>query len=115
MGKNIRTFSESFPVAQAVSLPEMINYGEDAVVSRTLAKGESGTLTLFAFDAGQELSEHTAPFDAFIQVVEGDGRFTVGDETVEAIAGQSVLMPAGIPHAVLAVTRMKMVLFMLRK
>jgi quercetin dioxygenase-like cupin family protein len=115
MVKNIRAFSESFPSAQAVNLPEMIQYGEDAVVSRTLAKGESGTLTLFAFDVGQELSEHTAPFDAYIQVVDGDGMFTVGGEPVPASAGQSVLMPAGIPHAVLAVTRMKMILFMLRK
>ena len=111
----MKTFAESFPVAQAVTLEQMIQYNDDAVVSRTLAKGEAGTLTLFAFAAGQELSEHTAPFDAFVEVVDGSGIFTVGGRPVDVAAGQSVLMPADIPHSVQAPGPMKMVLFMLRK
>jgi quercetin dioxygenase-like cupin family protein len=115
MPELLKTFADSFPAAEAVRLHEMIDYGDDAVVSRTLAKSGGGTLTLFAFDAGQELSEHTAPFDAFIQVVDGDVSLTIGGAEVTATAGQSVLMPAGVPHALRAVTRMKMVLFMIRK
>jgi quercetin dioxygenase-like cupin family protein len=111
----VKTFSENFPSAQAVRLEEMIQYGDDAVVSRTLAKGASGTLTLFAFDKGQELSEHTAPFDAFVQCVEGQMEVVVAGEKVALEVGQSVLMPAAIPHSVHAPERMKMVLFMLKK
>lgn len=115
MGTPIKTFSENFPAAQAVRLEEMIEYGEDAVVSRTLARGASGTLTLFAFDKGQELSEHTAPFDAFVQCVDGEMEVTVDGRPVSLSTGQSVLMPAGIPHSVHAPERMKMVLFMLKQ
>ena len=80
--KLVKTFSDSFPAAQAVRLEEMIAVSPDAVVSRTLAKGEAGTLTLFAFDAGQKLSEHTAPFDAFVQVLDGRLELTIGGEAV---------------------------------
>ena len=113
--KLVRTFSENFPAAQAVRLEEMIAISPDAVVSRTLAKGEAGTLTLFAFDAGQELSEHTAPFDAFVQVLDGRLDLTIGGEVVSVDAGASALMPAGIPHAVTAPTASRWVLFMLRR
>ena len=115
MPELLKTFADSFPAAAAVRLDEMIDYGDDAVVSRTLAKSGGGTLTLFAFDAGQGLSEHTAPFDAFIQVVDGEVRLSIGGAEVTATAGQSVLMPAGVPHSLHAVSRMKMVLFMIRK
>ncbi len=111
----VKTFAEGFPAGQAVRLEEMIAYGDNAVVSRTLAKSDSGTLTLFAFDAGQELSEHTAPFDAFVQILDGKAVLTIGGEVVPAEAGQNVLMPAGVPHALSAEIPMKMVLFMLRK
>ena len=110
----VRTFAESFPVAQAVRLEEMIAVSPDAVVSRTLAKSEAGTLTLFAFDAGQELSEHTAPFDAYVQILDGVARLTVDGQDVEARAGETVLMPADIPHALHAVERFKMLLIMIR-
>ncbi len=115
MADLFKSFAESFPVATAVRLEEIIEYGDAAVVSRTLAKSGSGTLTVFAFDKGQELSEHTAPFDAFVQIVDGNATLTIGGEAVAVATGQSVLMPAGIPHAVHADTAMKMVLFMLRK
>ena len=115
MAENIRTFSESFPAAIAVRLGDMVEISPDAVVSRTLAKGEGGTLTLFAFDAGQELSEHTAPFDAFVLVQEGRLDLTIGGEVVHVETGTSALMPAGIPHAVLAPVAAKWILFMLRR
>ena len=115
MADPIRTFAQGFPAATAVRLEEMIDAGDDAVVSRTLAKGEAGTLTLFAFDQGQELSEHTAPFDAFVQVLEGEVLLRIGGQDVIATAGQGVLMPAGVPHSVHATRRLKMLLTMLRR
>jgi quercetin dioxygenase-like cupin family protein len=84
-------------------------------VSRTLAKRTGGTVTLFAFDAGQALSEHTVPFDAIVQVLDGDAELTVGGTKVSARAGQTVLMPANIPHAVYAPQRFKMLLVMVRE
>jgi quercetin dioxygenase-like cupin family protein len=98
----------------AERLADLAAYGDGAVVSRTLHKGPAGTLTLFAFDAGQELSEHTAPFDAWVQVLEGTAELRIGGETVRAEAGQIVRMPAGIPHAVKAPGRFKMLLTMFR-
>ncbi len=95
-------------------LASLVEYGEDAVVSRTLAKGKVGTLTVFAFDAGQELSEHSAPFDAWVQVLEGEVTLTIGGEPYSARAGELCCMPADIPHAVHAPTRMKMLLTMFR-
>jgi quercetin dioxygenase-like cupin family protein len=85
------------------------------IVSRTLYKEAPGTLTLFAFDAGQQLSEHTAPFDAFVQVLDGAVELTIGGEKVPAKAGELVLMPAGVPHAVTARERFKMLLIMFRR
>jgi quercetin dioxygenase-like cupin family protein len=85
------------------------------VVSRTLAKGGAGTLTLFAFDKDEGLSEHSAPFDAWVQVLDGRATLTIGGKPVEAIAGDLVLMPANVPHAVKATDRMKMLLTMFRE
>jgi len=101
--------------AQVFDLAGLVNYGEGAVVSRTLMENSAGTVTLFAFDAGQGLSEHTAPFDALVQVIEGEGEYTIGGKLCRVGAGQIVLMPAGKPHAVRAERRFKMVLTMLRK
>ena len=97
-----------------VELAGLVDYSEGSVVSRTLLKRGAGTLTLFAFDAGQELSEHSAPFDAYVQVLAGQVALTIGGARVEAAAGQTVLMPADVPHAVRAETRFKMLLTMLR-
>ncbi len=101
--------------ARAFPLSALVDYQEGGIVSRTLYKEASGTLTLFAFDAGQQLSEHTAPFDAFVQVLEGAVRLTIGGETVAAKAGEMVLMPVGVPHAVAADERFKMLLIMFRR
>jgi quercetin dioxygenase-like cupin family protein len=98
----------------ATRLHEELDYVPGAIVSRTLARAKGGSLTLFAFDAGQELSEHTAPFDAFVQVLDGTVELTIGGERVVARSGETVLMPAGVPHAVRAQERFKMLLSMVR-
>jgi len=92
-----------------------VDYGEGSVVSRTLVKRKAGTLTLFAFDAGQGLSEHTAPFDATVLVVDGQAKLTIGGHEATVEPGQMVIMPADVPHAVHAPVRMKMLLFMIRE
>ena len=103
------------PSSTALDLTGLVDYGEAAVVSRTLVENAAGTITLFSFDAGQSISEHTAPFDAFVQVVDGTGEFVIGGKQVEVRPGQVVLMPANVPHAVKAAQRFKMILVMLRK
>jgi quercetin dioxygenase-like cupin family protein len=104
----------NMPVAEAVQVASLVDYGPGAVVSRTLLKNSAGTLTLFAFDEGQGLSEHSAPFDAVVQVLEGETRLTIGGQPMPARSGQTVLMPANVPHAVHATTRFKMLLTMIR-
>ena len=95
-------------------LAELVEYAPGAVVSRTLAKSEAGTLTVFAFDRGEALSEHTAPFDAYVQVLDGRAELVIGGESAFPQAGETVLMPAGVPHAVKATQRFKMLLIMIR-
>lgn len=95
-------------------LKAAIEYSKDSVVSKTLLDKKTGTLTLFAFDAGQGLSEHTSPYDATVQVLEGEGRLTVGGETVMVREGELVVMPANVPHDVRADERFKMLLIMIR-
>jgi quercetin dioxygenase-like cupin family protein len=102
------------PAAEALDLAGLVDYAPGAVVSRTLRKSKVGTLTVFAFDEGQELSEHTAPFDAWVQVLEGAAELTVGGRALSAREGQIVLMPAEVPHAVRASSRFKMLLTMFR-
>lgn len=98
----------------AVSLATHIEYSEDAIVSKTLLDKKTGTLTLFAFDAGQGLSEHTSPYDATVQVLDGEGVLTIGGERVVLRAGQLCIMPANVPHDVRAEQRFKMLLIMIR-
>jgi quercetin dioxygenase-like cupin family protein len=102
------------PPAQAHALSALIDYAEGGVVSRTLVENPSGTITLFAFDEGQGLSEHTAPFDAFVHVLDGRAEFTVGGKSIPASSGDVLLLPAAVPHAVSAASRFKMLLTMLR-
>ncbi|UCD16423.1 MAG: cupin domain-containing protein [Candidatus Zixiibacteriota bacterium] len=100
--------------AQPHRLVSIIEYAEGSVVSRTLLNSKSGTITLFAFDTGQELSEHSAPYDAFVQVLDGEAELIIGGKRVVAGAGDTVVMPANIPHAVHAAKRFKMLLTMIR-
>jgi quercetin dioxygenase-like cupin family protein len=107
--------SQTLPARVAVDLATLVSYQDGAVVSRTLVKKKACTVTAFAFDAGQSLSEHTAPFDAIVQVLDGAVDLVIGGKTVEAKAGQTVLMPANVPHAVNAKARFKMLLLMIRE
>lgn len=100
--------------AQALQLTELINYQDDSIVSRALVNKPSGTVTLFAFGKGQSLSEHTAPFDALVHMLDGEAEITIAGKTVHARAGDLVIMPANQPHALDAVTQFKMVLTMIR-
>jgi quercetin dioxygenase-like cupin family protein len=100
--------------AKAIDLVSYVDYAGGSVVSKTLVNKKVGTLTLFSFDAGQGLSEHTAPFDAVVQVLDGEAELTIGGETVKAGAGQMVIMPASVPHSVHAAKRFKMMLIMIR-
>jgi quercetin dioxygenase-like cupin family protein len=104
----------AIPPSEAVELAELVAYGSGAVVSRTLTKGAAGTLTVFAFDKGEELSEHSAPFDAYVTVLDGNAELVIAGETVKTTVGQTVLMPADVPHAVRAVERFKMLLVMIK-
>ncbi|ODS51824.1 MAG: cupin [Acidobacteria bacterium SCN 69-37] len=101
--------------ASALVLADLITPAEHGIASRVLAKNSSGTVTLFAFDAGEALSEHTAPFDALVIVLEGTFVLTIGGNRVEARAGTVVRMPAGVPHAVDAIDPSRMLLVMLRE
>ncbi len=108
------TDSARLPAGEARELATLVAYQDGAVVSRTIAKGGGGTVTVFAFDAGQALSEHAAPFDALVLVIDGTAELTIGGKPVTAAAGSLVLMPANVPHAVRAPARMKMLLVMVR-
>jgi quercetin dioxygenase-like cupin family protein len=101
-------------IGQALNLSELVGYQPGAVVSRTLIDKQIGTLTLFAFDDGQGLSEHTAPYDAFVQIVDGAADITIGGEDHRVTAGQMIIMPANVPHALRAAGRFKMLLVMIR-
>lgn len=100
--------------ADPQQLSEMTDYQQGSVVSRTLLQNESGTLTVFSFDEGQALSEHTVPFNAFIQVLDGQAEITIGDKPCLVNTGEIVLMPGGISHKVQAVKRFKMLLTMFK-
>ena len=105
---------KSVAKGKAINLAGLVDYSTGSIVSRTLVDRKTGTITLFAFDRGQGLSEHTAPFDAVVQIVEGEGRLTVGGKSVRAKLGDFVIMPANVPHSVKAVRRFKMLLVMIR-
>jgi quercetin dioxygenase-like cupin family protein len=101
-------------MGKAKGLAGLIEYSDDSVVSKTIIDKSIGTITLFAFDAGQGLSEHQAPYDAFVQIVEGSGVLIIDGKEVTANTGEIVIMPANRPHAVKAVQRFKMLLTMIR-
>jgi len=99
---------------QVSRVADLVSYQADAIVSRIVLKRDAGNVTLFAFDAGQELSEHTAPYDALVQVVEGEAAITVASKPYRVGAGEMLLMPARQPHALKAVSPFKMLLTMIR-
>ena len=97
-----------------IALAEAVNYSDGSIVSKTLLNKKTGTLTLFAFDTGQSLSEHTSPFDATVHILDGEASLMINGEEVIARAGEMVIMPADIPHDVRAKQRFKMLLIMIR-
>jgi quercetin dioxygenase-like cupin family protein len=99
---------------RAVELNGLLSYQNGSVVSRTLIDRKVGTITLFSFDAGQGLSEHTVPFDAFVQVVDGAAEVTIDGKSHRVSAGEFIIMPANIPHSLKAVEKFKMMLVMIR-
>jgi len=102
------------PVGQAIELAGLVEYSEGSIVSRTMLDTSSATMTLLAFDAGQRLSEHTTPFDAAVQILAGSAEVSVGGRRIRASAGQLVVMPANVPHAVEAPERFMMLLTMIK-
>ena len=103
-----------FEPARAVKLAALVDYQSGSIVSREILKGATGKVTLFAFDAGEGLSEHTSPFNALVQIVEGEAEITISGQPNRVTAGELILMPAQQPHALVAVKRFKMVLTMIR-
>ena len=112
---DMKKLQGGMPVSEPVGLADLVEYGEGAVVSRTLIQASVGTVTVFAFDKGQGLSEHSTPFDALVQILDGKAEITIGGEVVTVAAGGSVLMPADIPHSLHAPERYKMLLTMIRE
>lgn len=102
------------PLASANNLENLIAYQKDSVVSKTIIGKKTGTVTLFAFDKGQGLSEHTAPFEAIVFIVDGEAEITVADKTHIAKKGEMIILPANIPHALQALSPFKMLLTMIK-
>jgi quercetin dioxygenase-like cupin family protein len=105
----------TIPPSEALALAELIAPTDHGIASRVLAKTSGGNVTLFAFDAGEGLSEHTAPFDALVMVLDGSLTLTIGGTPVVAVPGTIVRMPANVPHAVDAAAASRMLLIMLRE
>src|ERR1035437_6233506 len=101
-------------LAQANNLENLIDYQKGSVVSKTIISKKTGTVTLFAFDEGQGLSEHTAPFDAMVYIVDGEAEITVADKEVIVKKGEMIILPGNKPHALKARTRYKMLLIMIK-
>jgi quercetin dioxygenase-like cupin family protein len=103
-----------FAKAQAVGLTSLADYQEGSIVSRTLIDRKAGTVTLFAFDEGQGLSEHTAPYDAMVEIIDGEADITIAGKMHHLKEKEMIIMPANQPHALKATKRFKMLLTMIR-
>ncbi|MDZ7859519.1 MAG: cupin domain-containing protein [Candidatus Krumholzibacteriota bacterium] len=99
---------------KAISLVDMVDYQKEAVVSKTIIEKKAGTVTLFAFDQGQGLSEHTAPFDALVQVLDGEVEIRISGKSYNLKQGEIIIMPANEPHSLSAVKSFRMLLTMIR-
>jgi len=102
------------PKSEILKLAEMVGYQDAAVVSRQITKEEAGNVTLFAFDKNQGLSEHTAPFDALVHILEGEAQVIISGKPFDLGAGDAIIMPANEPHALKATQKFKMLLTMIR-
>jgi quercetin dioxygenase-like cupin family protein len=106
--------NKSFETSKIFNFTNEVEYSDNGIISKRVLDKAVGTITLFSFDAGQRLSEHTAPYDAFIQVIEGTAEILIAGISYTLKAGESIIMPANIPHAVNAKERFKMVLTMIK-
>ena len=102
------------PKSEILHMVELVSYQEGSVVSRQITRAESGNVTLFAFDQDQELSEHTAPFDALAHILDGEAEIRISGKAFYLKTGEAIVMPASEPHAVKALSRFKMLLTMIR-
>lgn len=100
--------------SEIFGLKNSVAYADGAIVSKTIIKKETGNITLFAFDKGQELSEHTAPFDAMVYVMDGKVDITIDKKPFSLVEGDAIIMPANIPHALKAAEQFKMMLIMIK-
>jgi len=105
---------KEFPKAEKFSFTDSVTYADDSIVSKILLRNDKGNVTLFAFDKGEMLSEHTAPFDAIVQVLDGSVEIEIDHKPHILITGESIIMPANIPHAVTALEKFKMLLIMIK-
>jgi quercetin dioxygenase-like cupin family protein len=105
---------KEFPKAQAFKFVESVDYADGSIVSKILLRNEKGNLTLFAFDKGEFLSEHTAPFDAIVQILDGTAEVIIDKKSHTLTTGDSIIMPANISHALTATERFKMLLIMIK-
>lgn len=106
--------TNTFEKGIVMNMPLLVDYSDGGVVSKQVLKNDVGNITLFSFDKGQGLSEHTAPFDAVVQVLDGTAEIRIGGIPLTVKAGETVIMPANVPHALQAVERFKMLLTMIR-
>ena len=103
------------PPPEVLNVKDMVQYQDDSIVSKTLVIKDAGTITLFAFSEGQGLSEHTAPFDAIAQIIDGDAEIIISGEKFNLKDGQMIIMPANEPHALNAIKQFKMMLIMIKE
>jgi quercetin dioxygenase-like cupin family protein len=103
------------PLGKPLPMSSFIQYADHAVVSKQLIKQKTGTVSLFAFDKGQSLSEHTAPFEAFVEIVDGAAEIIINHQSYSIKTGEFIILPANVPHAVNAVERFKMVITMIKE
>ena len=101
-------------LAQVLSMADLVDYQKGAVVSRQIINKQAGTVTVFSFDKGEGLSEHTAPFDALVQILDGEAEVTISGKANRLVAGEMIIMPAGQPHSLKALAQFKMALIMIR-
>ncbi|MDN5331782.1 MAG: hypothetical protein PWP45_1007 [Tepidanaerobacteraceae bacterium] len=103
-------FIRNIPHSEICNIVDLVEYREGRVESRTLAQGKNLSVTIFSFDKGEEISAHSSPGDALVQILDGEAEITIGQEKFRLKAGQMIVMPAGVPHALYAVERFKMLL-----
>ena len=107
--------TQGFEKGKTMNFNQLVEYSDNGIVSKRILEKKTGNVSLFSFDAGQKLSEHSAPFDALAQVIDGEAEIVINQEPHIVKAGESIIMPANIPHAVNAVSKFKMLLTMIKE